>query len=168
MEKIQIGTIYLIEMSNLDNNKNSFPKIKIWTLVGVFYIPIIFVALILTLPKVEWKYVFESASSKLARHHKEAEGYGYPGIPYISNTGTSRNIYVSESDIAYGECGWNFYCIPEELNTKKGVHYLPVNLPFRRIKENVVKLGKSYYCNKFEISGAGECTSGGWKYGTER
>ena len=70
MEKIQIGTIYLIEMSNLNNNKNSFPKIKIWTLVGVFYIPIIFVALILTLPKVEWKYVFESASSKLARHHK--------------------------------------------------------------------------------------------------
>ena len=80
--------------------KNS-KYIKIWHLVGAIYGPIVFVALIFNLPKVEWKYVFESSSSKLARHYKETEGYGYPGIPYISNTGTSREIYVSESDIAY-------------------------------------------------------------------
>ena len=38
-------------------------------------------------------------------------------------------------DIAYGECGWNFYCVPEELNTKKGVHYLPVNLSLAELKK---------------------------------
>ena len=57
--------------------KNS-KYIKIWHLVGAIYGPIVFVALIFNLPKVEWKYVFESNKTRVARHHKKAENAGCP------------------------------------------------------------------------------------------
>mgnify|MGYP001172286159 CR=1 FL=1 len=149
-------------------NKEKKLKIGIWNLVAIIYSPIIFFSLLIILPKVKWEYVLESQESKLTRHLNESKEFGYPGIPYISNTGTSRYIYVSKNDIAYGECGWNFYCLPEELNNKKGTHYLPINPPIKRIRNNVVKLDNIYFCNSLDVNGSGKCTSNGWKYGSER
>ena len=143
-------------------------NIGIWDLVLLMYTPIIFFSFFIILPKVKLDYLFESQKTKLGRHHEESEKLGYPGIPYIANTGTSKFIFVSKKDIAYGECGWNFYCVPEELNTKKGTHYLPLTYPLKRIRNNVVRVNNQYYCNSLDIDGAGKCTSRGWKYGTER
>ena len=52
--------------------------------------------LLINLPKVEWKYVFESNKIKLARHYEKAKNYGYPGIPHHPNSGISTVIYVSK------------------------------------------------------------------------
>ena len=53
----------------------------IWKIVAVLYSPIIFWILVINLPKVQWKYVFESNKTRVARHHKKAEDIGLPGIP---------------------------------------------------------------------------------------
>ena len=66
------------------------------------------------------------------------------------------------------ECGWNFYCVPEHLNTAKSINYMKVNPPVKRVKNNVVLFGNTYFCNSFNINSPGKCTSGGWKSGSER
>ena len=148
--------------------KERSKKIGIWNLVAVIYIPIILFSLFKIVPKIKLNLTYESQKTKFDLHHKESKKFGYPGIPYIANTGTSTFIYVREDDVAYGECGWNFYCVPEELNAKKGLHYLPINPAVKRIRENVVRLDNTYFCNSFNINGPGKCTSRGWRYGSER
>ena len=59
-------------MSTLKKRKNLFKKIKIWSIVGAIYVPIIFWTAMVNLPKVDWKYVFESNKTRVARHHKKA------------------------------------------------------------------------------------------------
>ena len=69
-------------MAILKRNKTDTKKmIGIWPLVGAIYGPIIFGILIVNLPKVEWKYVFESNKIRVARHHQKAKEIGLPGIP---------------------------------------------------------------------------------------
>ena len=62
------------------NNKSK--KYGIWAWVGAIYGPIIFWVLFVNLPKVEWKYVFESSKTRIGRHHQKAKDTGLPGIPY--------------------------------------------------------------------------------------
>ena len=81
----------------------------IWAWVGAIYGPIIFWVLFVNLPKVEWKYVFESNKTRIARHHQKAKDIGLPGIPYWRNTGTGAILYVNEEGIA-AQCGPDFFC----------------------------------------------------------
>tara|TARA_B100000242_G_C42923252_1_gene428112 strand:+ start:35 stop:505 length:471 start_codon:yes stop_codon:yes gene_type:complete len=156
-------------MYKANSKKDSPNKVfDIWTLVFLLYAPLISILLASYLPKIEWSNPFESGKSRLLRQTLQAEKFGYPGIPYIANTGTSMKIFVNNEGIGFGECGWNFYCVPNELNTMKGVNYMPLNPPIKRIKKNVVRLDKSYFCNSFDIKGPGKCTSSGWKRGSER
>ena len=99
-------------------NKNGRKKIAIWPLVGSLYGPIIFWFLVVNLPKVEWKYVFESNKTRVARHHKKAEDIGLPGIPYWRNSGSAAILYLNRDGVAYAMCGPDFFC-SEELNAKK-------------------------------------------------
>ena len=99
-------------------DKNKRKGIKIWPLVGAIYGPIIFWILIINLPKVEWKYVFESNKTRGARHHKKAEDIGLPGIPYWRNSGSAAILYLNRDGVAYAMCGPDFFC-SEELNAKK-------------------------------------------------
>ena len=64
-------------------------------------------------------------------------------------------------------CGPHFFC-SEELNAKKGIHFLPVNDGVRRIKTNVIFAEDTYWCDSYEIRGPGKCKSGGWVNGSER
>ena len=47
--------------------------ISIWSLVAFLYTPILLCVLLINLPKVELKYVFESNKTKLARHYEKAK-----------------------------------------------------------------------------------------------
>ena len=147
-------------------NKKS-KKYGIWSWVVALYGPIIFWTLLINLPKVEWKYVFESNKTRVARHHQKAKEMGLPGIPYLSNSGTGSILYVNKDNEAYGMCGPHFFC-SEELNAKKGIHFLPVNDGVRRIKTNVIFAEDRYWCDSYEIRGPGKCKSGGWVNGSER
>ena len=147
-------------------NKKS-KKYGIWSWVVALYGPIIFWTLLINLPKVEWKYVFESNKTRVARHHQKAKEMGLPGIPYLSNSGTGSVLYVNKDNVAYWMCGPHFFC-SEELNAKKGIHFLPVNDGVRRIKTNVIFAEDRYWCDSYEIRGPGKCKSGGWVNGSER
>ena len=139
----------------------------IWAWVGAIYGPIIFWVLFVNLPKVEWKYVFESNKTRVARHHQKAKDIGLPGIPYWRNTGTGAVLYVNEEGTAYAMCGPDFFCT-EELNAKEGIHYMPINGGSKRIKSNVIYAGDRFWCDSYEIKGPGKCRSSGWIYGSER
>ena len=52
-------------------------KYGIWAWVGAIYGPIIFWVLFVNLPKVEWKYIFESTKTRVARHHQKAKILDY-------------------------------------------------------------------------------------------
>ena len=147
-------------------NKES-KKYGIWAWVGAIYGPIIFWALFINLPKVEWKSVFESNKTRVARHHQKAKDNGLPGIPYWRNTGTAAVLYVDEKNIAYAMCGPDFLC-SEKLNAKKGIHYMPINSASKRIKSNVIYAGGSFWCDSYDINHSGKCSSGGWINGSER
>ena len=138
-----------------------------WSWVGAIYGPIIFWVLFVNLPKVEWKYVFESNKTRVARHHQKAKDIGLPGIPYWRNTGTAAVLYVNEKGIAFAMCGPDFFC-SKELNSKEGMHFMPINGGSKRIKSNVIYAGDRFWCDSYEIKGPGKCRSGGWKYGSER
>ncbi len=142
-------------------------KYGIWAWLGAIYGPIIFWVLFVNLPKVEWKYVFESNKTRVARHHQKAKDIGLPGIPYWRNTGTGAVLYVNEEGTAYAMCGPDFFCT-EELNAKEGIHYMPINGGSKRIKSNVIYAGDRFWCDSYEIKGPGKCGSGGWIYGSER
>ena len=142
-------------------------KYGIWAWVGAIYGPIVFWILFVNLPKVEWKYVFESNQTRVARHHQKAKEIGLPGIPYWKNTGTGAVLYVNEEGTAYAMCGPDFFCT-EELNAKEGIHYMPINGGSKRIKSNVIYAGDRFWCDSYEIKGPGKCRSGGWIYGSER
>ena len=142
-------------------------KYGIWAWVGAIYGPIVFWFLFVNLPKVEWKYVFESNKTRVARHHQKAKDIGLPGIPYWRNTGTGAVLYVNEEGTAYAMCGPDFFCT-EELNAKEGIHYMPINGGSKRIKSNVIYAGDRFWCDSYEIKGPGKCRSGGWIYGSER
>ena len=81
-------------------NKKS-KKYGIWSWVVALYGPIIFWTLLINLPKVEWKYVFESNKARVARHHQKAKEMGLPGIPYLRNSGTGSILYVNKDEVAY-------------------------------------------------------------------
>ena len=151
--------------------QNKLPKIKkiigIWPLVSAIYCPIIFWILIINLPKVQWKYVFESNKTRVARHHKKAEDIGLPGIPYWRNSGSAAILYLSRDGVAYAMCGSDFFC-SEELNAKQGIHFKPVSGGSRRINSKVIFAADSYWCDSYDINHAGKCRSGGWVNGSER
>ena len=154
-------------MTTLKNRKDSFPKIKIWPLVGALYGPIIFWILVINLPKVEWKYVLESNKTRVARHHKKAKEIGLPGIPYWRNSGTAAILYVNENDVAYGMCGPDFFC-SEDMNAKKGIHFMPISGGARRINSKVIFAGDRFWCDSYGIKSIGNCRSGGWQRGSGR
>ena len=52
----------------------------IWAWVGAIYGPIIFWVLFVNLPKIEWKYVFESNKTRVARHHQKASEKATPNL----------------------------------------------------------------------------------------
>ena len=148
-------------------NKNKGKKIGLWPLVGVLYGPIIFWILLVCLPKVEWKYVFESNKTRVARHHNKAEDIGLPGIPYWRNSGSSAILYLNRDGIAYAMCGPDFFC-SEELNAKKGIHFVPISGGDIRINSKVIFAEDSYWCDSYDINHAGKCRAGGWVNGSER
>ena len=156
-------------MAILKNYENDTRKkfIAIWPLVGALYGPIFLWLLVFNFPKVEWKYVFESNKTKVARHHQRAKDIGLPGIPYWRNTGTAAVLYVNEKGIAYAMCGPDFFC-SEKLNAKKGKNYFPVAGGAKRIKSNVIFALNSYWCDSYDIDNSGKCRSGGWVNGSER
>ena len=157
-----MGKIFFIMSIHKENKKYG-----IWPWVGAIYGPIIFGVLFVNLPKVEWKYVFESNKARFTRHHQEAKDHGLPGIPYWRSTGTGAAIYVNEEGIAYAMCGPDFFC-SEKLTAKKGIHYLPIVGGAKRIKRNVIFALNSYWCNSYEINNSGKCRSAGWVNGSER
>ena len=126
-------------------------KYGIWAWVGAIYGPIIFWVLFVNLPKVEWKYIFESNKTRVARHHQKAKDIGLPGIPYWRNTGTAAVLYINEKGTAYAMCGPDFFC-SEELNTKRVVHYMPIKGGVKRIKSNVIYAGGSFWCDSYDIN----------------
>ena len=148
-------------------DKNKRKGIKIWRLVGAIYGPIIFWILIVNLPKVEWKYVFESNKTRVARHHKKAKEIGLPGIPYWRNSGTAAILYVNDNDVAYGMCGPDFFC-SKELNSKKGIRFMPIHGGARRINSKVIFAGDRFWCDSYDIKSPGKCRSGGWQRGSWR
>ena len=75
-------------------------NIGIWKIVAALYSPIIFWILVFNLPKVQWKYVFESNKTRVARHHKKAEDIGLPGIPYWRNSGSAAILYLNRDGVA--------------------------------------------------------------------
>ena len=137
--------------------QNKLPKIKkiigIWPLVSAIYCPIIFWILIINLPKVQWKYVFESNKTRVARHHKKAEDLGLPGIPYWRNSGSAAILYLNRDGVAYAMCGPHFFC-SEELNAKKGIHFMPISGGARRINSKVIFASDSYWCDSYDINHA--------------
>jgi len=151
--------------------QNKLPKIKkiigIWPLVSAIYCPIIFWILIINLPKVQWKYVFESNKTRVARHHKKAEDIGLPGIPYWRNSGSAAILYLNRDGVAYAMCGSDFFC-SEELNAKQGIHFMPISGGARRINSKVIFAADSYWCDSYDINHSGKCKSGGWVNGSER
>ena len=156
-------------MAIVKNNENDTRKkfIGIWPLVGALYGPIFFWFLLTNLPKVEWKYVFESNKTRVARHHKKAKNIGLPGIPYWRNSGTGAILYLNENDVAYGMCGPDFFC-SEEMNAKKGIHFMPINGGVRRINSKVIFAGDRFWCDSYDIKSPGKCRSGGWQRGSWR
>jgi len=140
---------------------------EIWAWVGAIYGPIIFWLLFVNLPKFEWKYVFESNKTRVARHHQKAKNIGLPGIPYWRNTDTSAVLYINEEGIELSMCVPHFFC-SEKLNTKKYIHYLPVSRGAKRIKSNVIFALNNYWCDSYDINNAGKCKSGIWVNGSER
>ena len=154
--------------------QNKIPKIKkiigIWPLVGAIYCPIIFWVLLINLPKVvkvDWRYVFESNKTRVARHHKKAKNIGFLGIPYWRNSGTGAILYLNENDVAYGMCGPDFFC-SEEMNAKKGINFMPINGGVRRINSKVIFAGDRFWCDSYDIKSPGKCRSGGWQRGSWR
>ena len=146
---------------------NNSKRYGIWAWVGAIYGPIIFWVLFINLPKVEWKYVFESNKTRVARHHKKAEDMGLPGIPYWRNSGSAAILYLNRDGVAYAMCGSDFFC-SEELNAKQGIHFMPISGGARRINSKVIFAADSYWCDSYDINHAGKCRSGGWVNGSER
>ena len=142
-------------------------NLGIWKIVAAVYCPIIFWILVINLPKVQWKYVFESNKTRVARHHKKAEDIGLPGIPYWRNSGSAAILYLNRDGVAYAMCGPDFFC-SEKLNAKKGIHFLPVAGGAKRIKSNVIFALNSYWCDSYNINNSGKCRSNGWVNGSER
>ena len=158
--------LYEINKQNylMSDKKNYF---GIWKIVAALYCPIIFSILIINLPKVEWKYVFESNKTRVARHHKKAKEIGLPGIPYWRNSGTAAILYVNDNDVAYGMCGPDFFC-SKELNAKKGIHFMPIHGGARRINSKVIFAGDRFWCDSYDIKSPGKCRSVGWQRGSWR
>ena len=142
-------------------------NLGIWKIVAAVYCPIIFWILVINLPKVQWKYVFESNKTRVARHHKKAEDIGLPGIPYWRNSGSAAILYLSRDGVAYAMCGSDFFC-SEELNAKQGIHFMPISGGARRINSKVIFAADSYWCDSYNINYPGKCSSGGWQRGSER
>ena len=141
-------------------------NLGIWKIVAVVYCPIIFWILVINLPKVQWKYVFESNKTRVARHHEKAEDIGLPGIPYWRNSGSAAILYLNRDGVAYAMCGPDFFC-SEELNAKQGI-LMPVSGGARRINSKVIFAADSYWCDSYDINHPGKCRSAGWVNGSER
>ena len=142
-------------------------NLGIWKIVAAVYCPIIFWILVINLPKVQWKYVFECNKTRVARHHKKAEDIGLPGIPYWRNSGSAAILYLNRDGVAYAMCGSDFFC-SEELNAKQGIHFMAISGGARRINSKVIFAADSYWCDSYDINHAGKCRSGGWVNGSER
>ena len=153
-------------MPNKQEANKKSKRYGIWAWVGAIYGPIIFWVLFVNLPKIEWKYVFESNKTRVARHHEKAKEIGLPGIPYWRNSGTAAILYVNEFDSAFVMCGPDFFC-SKELNEKKGIHFMPISGGAKRVKSNVVFAGGRFWCDSYNIEHAGKCRSGGWVSGND-
>ena len=151
---------------NQEANKKR-KRYGIWAWVGAIYGPIIFWFHFINLPKIEWKYVFESNKTRVARHHEKAKEIGLPGIPYWRNSGSAAILYLNRDDIAYAMCGPDFFC-SEELNAKKGIHFMPIHGGARRINSKVIFAGDRFWCDSYDIKSPGKCRSGGWQRGSWR
>ena len=142
-------------------------NLGIWKIVAAVYCPIIFWILVINLPKLQWKYVFESNKTRVARHHKKAEDIGLPGIPYWRNSGSAAILYLNRDGVAYAMCGPDFFC-SEESNEKKGIHFMPISGGARIINSKVIFAADSYWCDSYGVNHSGKCRSGGWVNGSER
>ena len=90
-----------------------------------------------------------------------------PGIPYWRNSGSAAILYLNRDGIAYAMCGPDFFC-SEELNAKKGIHFMPISAGARRINSGVIFAADSYWCDSYDINHSGKCRSGGWVNFSER
>ena len=139
----------------LKNKKLERKGISIWALVGAIYCPIIFAVLVINLPNVQWKYVFESNKTRVARHHKKAEDIGLPGIPYWRNSGSAAILYLNRDGVAYAMCGPVFLLLRRIEQTKKGIHFMPISGGARKINSKVIFAADSYWCDSYDINHAG-------------
>ena len=142
-------------------------NLGIWKIVAAVYCPIIFWILVINLPKVQWKYVFESNKTRVARHHEKAEDIGLQGIPYWRNSGSAAILYLNRDGVAYAMCGPDFFC-SEELNAKQGINFMPISGGVRRINSKGIFAADSYWCDSYDINHSVKCKSGGWVNGSER
>ena len=97
----------------------------------------------------QWiEYKFESTEEKLKRHHSEAESSRYPGIPYIRNSPTATFLYVSESDIGYGDCKYDWKC--SSYSERRFGRYAKT-APLKRTGRYSVILNNEIWCNWYQI-----------------
>ena len=80
------------------------------------------------------------------------------------NSGTAAILYVNEKDVAYAMCGPDFFC-SEGLNSKKGIHFMPIYSGTRRINSKVIFAGDTFWCDSNDVKRPGKCRSGGWVNG---
>ena len=91
----------------------------------------------------------------------------YKRQPYWRNSGSAAILYLNRDGVAYAMCGPDFFC-SEELNAKKGIHFMPISGGARRINSKVIFAANSYWCDSYNINHPGKCRSGGWQRGSER
>ena len=53
-------------------------------------------------------------------------------------------------------CGPDFFC-SEELNAKKGIHFMPISGGARRINSKVIFAADSYWCDSYDVNHSGKC-----------
>ena len=94
------------------------------------------------------EYKLESEEEKLKRHHSEAESSWFPGIPYIRNSPTGTFLYVSKSDIGYGDCKHDWKCSPK--SEMKFGRYAKT-APLKRTGRYSVVLNNQIWCNWYQI-----------------
>ena len=140
----------------MKKGKNHISIFKInfvlYGIISVIYAPSIFNSIHEKLTSKEFtqwiEYKFESKEDKLKRHHSEAEDSKYPGIPYIRNTPTATFLYVSESDIGYGDCKHDWKCSP---NSERKFGRYSKTSPLKRAGRYSVILNNEIWCNWYQI-----------------
>ena len=124
----------------------------IYGIISVIFAPSIFNSIHEKLTSKEFaqwiKYKFESKEEKFTRHNAEAESSRYPGIPYIRNSPTATFLYVSESDIGYGDCKHDWKC---SSNSERKFGRYAKTAPLKRAGRYSVILNNEIWCNWYQI-----------------